>query len=476
MIRNLFLSAFICVHLWLMSAVSPAAPALQLLPAWERLAPTAVKGPSYTGGLYLARGETRSFQLAAWSTGPQQLTATIPAGLTATLYLEAWARVTKVSTYSSQTNKPLPAGLYPDGLRPLKAGDTIACEAGKPTIIWVDVTAARTAKSGVSYLYLNLGGASRAMRVTIWNFTMPVMPFEQTAFTLWANRGKAQPEEELLRHRISTTFTIPSHAPRLAGLGQNAVSIGYWAAIDKKTAAIAKPRPTMNDVLATKAAYAAIPFPYVYLADEVYNDACAKPLYDWSAALRGAGMPVMITIAPRPKWEWLDIYCELPKFHVQANVNTAIARGAEVWSYNCLAQDGYSPKWLIQYRYSDFVLQGGFLNWTHRLTGMLYWAVDKGGADPWTNAEPYGAGYAGEGFLMYPLPDGTLAPSIRLKWLRDGIEDYDYLTLAAIAGEMPLADEVARSVAPDWRNWSRDPVAIEAARRRLGNRLNAIGG
>ena len=34
--------------------------------------------------------------------------------------------------------------------------------------------------------------------------------------------------------------------------------------------------------------------------------------------------------------------------------------------------------------------------------------------------------------------------------------------------------EVARSVGRDWHTWTRDPNAVESARRRLGQKLDAL--
>ena len=66
-----------------------------------------------------------------------------------------------------------------------------------------------------------------------------------------------------------------------------------------------------------------------------------------------------------------------------------------------------------------------------------YWKVDRWNPDPWDDVNNTGAfapghNYPGEGMLVYPGPDAGLvgaAPSMRLKWLRDGVDDYDYVQL-----------------------------------------------
>jgi hypothetical protein len=63
---------------------------------------------------------------------------------------------------------------------------------------------------------------------------------------------------------------------------------------------------------------------------------------------------------------------------------------------------------------------------------------------------------------------------MRLKWLRDGVEDYDYIQILKNLGKADLALEIAHSVGPDWTHWTRDPNAIEAARFQLGEAIDQI--
>jgi hypothetical protein len=52
--------------------------------------------------------------------------------------------------------------------------------------------------------------------------------------------------------------------------------------------------------------------------------------------------------------------------------------------------------------------------------------------------------------------------SLRLKALRDGLEDYEYLVLAGEAGTAKAA-ELAKS----WTSWETDPAKLAAAREEL---------
>ncbi len=163
-----------------------------------------------------------------------------------------------------------------------------------------------------------------------------------------------------------------------------------------------------------------------------------------------------------------------------SNVQYVVSKGDQAWSYNCLVQDAYSPKWLIDFDPMDFRVQPGFINQSLNLTGILYWRVDLWSSDPWNNV--YSSSfptYPGEGMLVYP---GTtvgiqgVAPSMRLKWLRDGADDYDYIDLLKKAGQGTWALQVAAGVGANWSQWSRDGNVAEAARVQLGQKLDTLGG
>lgn len=72
------------------------------------------------------------------------------------------------------------------------------------------------------------------------------------------------------------------------------------------------------------------------------------------------------------------------------------------------------------------------MNHLYGNTGILYWATDNWtgvNCNPWVKTETYPTGN-GDGSLLYPGKDfkGPVA-SIRLKMLREGLEDYELLML-----------------------------------------------
>ena len=473
-----------------------AAPTVWVAPSYQRVKQDASAGTASEISVYAARGEWESFQVVvAGSATNVRITPPAGAPVTVKLYREHYVPVTHGSgTYSTQVNKPEGPGLYPDALIPFDApGGAIAkaqpysIPAGKVQPYWVDLLVPAGCGAGEYLLPFTVssdqGSATVTARLTVWSFELPQKPALQTAFAYWPPvRGQLQPELLLLENRIQPTFTEATHSAALAAAGQSAVHVGFWASLDKSNCTIAKAKPTATDVNAAIAKYAPLP-PYAYIADEVYTSCdSSTPLYNWTEALRGK-VKTLVTIAPRTGWEWLDIFVTLPKFDVPADVAAAQDRGSEVWSYNCLAQDGYSPKWLLDYAPINYRIQPGFLNWRRGLTGLLYWRVDYwsgGTGDPWTSGEVYSSSsYPGEGMLVYPganigMADNTVAPSMRLKYLRDGVDDFDYLTLLVASGQGEWAQGVVAPIAADWKTWTRDSAVLETVRSQLGERLNSL--
>jgi len=86
-----------------------------------------------------------------------------------------------------------------------------------------------------------------------------------------------------------------------------------------------------------------------------------------------------------------------------------------------------------------------------------------------------GLGRPGDGIFLYPPgPIGSTesAPGIRLKAIRDGIQDYEYAQILKNLGQVPLVNSILVPIATSWTNWALDPSALEAARQQLGQQLN----
>jgi hypothetical protein len=83
----------------------------------------------------------------------------------------------------------------------------------------------------------------------------------------------------------------------------------------------------------------------------------------------------------------------------------------------------------------------------------------------------------GDGIFLYPPgPIGSTesAPGIRLKAIRDGIQDYEYAQILISLGQSAFTNSVVQPIATSWTNWTHDPSALEAARQQLGRQLDQL--
>jgi hypothetical protein len=122
--------------------------------------------------------------------------------------------------------------------------------------------------------------------------------------------------------------------------------------------------------------------------------------------------------------------------------------------------------------------------WRDGMKGLLYWGGMSYWSrtdDPWLDAPIYtgsgrpqqggkGIRFNGEGSLVYPARaagyDG-IVPTLRLKALRDAIEDYEYLAILDRLGQSAPAGRIVRRLTESWFQWDTDPAAYEAARAEL---------
>ncbi|MFL5301751.1 MAG: glycoside hydrolase domain-containing protein [Anaeromyxobacteraceae bacterium] len=125
-----------------------------------------------------------------------------------------------------------------------------------------------------------------------------------------------------------------------------------------------------------------------------------------------------------------------------------------------------------------------WLSFRYGASGELYYEtlqsyVDK--ADPWSDVYAFNGN--GDGTLFYPgtparIGGQTDVPvaSIRLKMIREGMEDYEYLKLLTDAGGGDEARAIAKELFP--HAWAADqkPEALMAAREAIAQRILARTG
>ena len=486
----------------------------------DRVGMTQAPGDNKDVKLFAARGEAQSFQivvrgadggLSVSNVNVSDLQGPDGALIPKTafrLYREKYVYVSKASPNWHGSNQPLGPGWYADALipftdpssgKPLSGAQLTALpfdvKAGNNQPIWVDVLVPRTAKAGHytgTYTVTGKqGDMTGQITLTVWNFALPESPALKSSF-LFSQSGSREAQAELLRNRISPASTNPADQAALKEYGLGVNNTGPFSGADVGRCNMT-PAPSVEKFKALASAQHPSLYLYDYSADEIGHCTSLYPtIKQWAANMHAAGIKNLISMSPTPALyddgtgsgrSAVDIWVVLPLMYNnnKAQVQTVLKKGDEVWSYNTLVQDAYSPKWLIDWDPINFRIQPGFLNQSLNLTGLLYWRVDRFPSDPWNNVNNTGAfssgNYPGEGMLVYPGKQVGVAgvvASMRLKWLRDGSQDYDYVQILKNLGREDVALKTARSVAPDWTNWTRDHNAVESARRQLGETINEI--
>jgi hypothetical protein len=150
-------------------------------------------------------------------------------------------------------------------------------------------------------------------------------------------------------------------------------------------------------------------------------------------------------------------------------------KGNEVWWYICWNP----PPPFINYYISEDGIDPRMLSWMQKLydvQGLLYWDVNYWISDPWTDPARAGGALAvyGDGYVFYPgkklgikEPIGT----IRLECIRDGMEDFDYLTLLEKKIGADKTKELIRQVATDTKTFDNNPEKLQRMRREIGEKL-----
>jgi hypothetical protein len=131
-----------------------------------------------------------------------------------------------------------------------------------------------------------------------------------------------------------------------------------------------------------------------------------------------------------------------------------------------------------------------WLAFIDRIEAELYYQIDwcwfyalcgpnSDSNNPWSSVYAFGGN--GDGTLIYPglttLIGGTTPiplPSVRLKHIRDGMEDFEYLIALSKAGQDGFARSVAATFITNAYTFNNDPSALLNARTTLGNKLDGL--
>jgi MYXO-CTERM domain-containing protein len=187
---------------------------------------------------------------------------------------------------------------------------------------------------------------------------------------------------------------------------------------------------------------------------------------------------------------WDDQYSGLQRSKYDADLASGSAK--ELWMYQscmshgCGGTSDYFTGW-PSYMIDTASLRSRAMEWLSfawGVTGELYWdttyAYTEGSADPWADQWQFSGN--GDGTLFYPGTPARIGgttdipvASLRLKMIRAGMQDYEYLKLLSDAGDPQLAHQLATTLFPN--AWTEPSVSdLSAARDRIAARILELTG
>ncbi len=217
-------------------------------------------------------------------------------------------------------------------------------------------------------------------------------------------------------------------------------------------------------------------------------------------------VPFLITRTPvppkdNPEWGTFQGYVDNYSIHgnhlngpeVKRAIKEEIARGGEITWYISCDQRYPQPNYFIDAPAMDLVMVP-WITARYEMDGILYWAINwwSQTTNPWLDAGTFHSGFLcsggwvlnGEGSLWYPgdyTENYTGQPnvegpvsSIRFELLREGIEDYVYLSMLEDMGDEDFARELVQNFVVDVRAFSRNVEELYANRKAMAQRIEEL--
>lgn len=500
----------------------------------ERVRPDDAAKANTVAEIYAAKGEYEGFQVIVKAPSGSSLSGVNfavsdlsgPGGATIaksnlTLYREHYVQVTTKSGWTElenrypSWNRSLGTGWYPDALIPFNDPNTgsptpgstykavpVDIAAGKNQPFWVDVFVPRGSAAGLytGKYTISAGGTQVQgdIKVNVWNFELPLKPSMDSQIPFWSYSSDSA-KAELLRHKLMPKGVDSRSLQRdyISKYGLKSGDMGYFSGAVWNNCSISSPLPSLSTIQTNRSSWYEPGLMVTnYSFDEIDTNAgcvssLASTIKQWARDLHSAGILQMATMGPvqellddgtgKPA---IDIYimaAHVYKRSDKALIETAKAK-SRFWSYTALINSQNSGAtnslvWQIDYKPTNFRIMPGFLNQSLGFSGIFYWAADETqGKDRWTNPVYTNNGYPynGDGYLLYKGDAVGLSgpvPSMRLKWIRDGVEDFEYIEQLKAKNPSGWLAQV-RGVATDYENWNPDSTNLEDVRRAIGNALS----
>ena len=363
-------------------------------------------------------------------------------------------------------------GLWPDPLMPLT--DHINIEKGKFKTVWVEVHVPKDTPGGKYAGKIDIMAEDKIVDsvnilITVWGFPLPDQTHLKTAFDLredilldhypkeqWEGDSRYRERVErikkaycldMLKHRLDPIHNAgnPVFLSKKGDAykldfsdfdkkvefyltqGQKTFSIGeYWPWQSKDMWGRWYGLKDEESVLKVFSAYGKhleekgwLENAYAYIFDETFYR-----VKEVTALIHKAhpGIRNLLTMTPDLAYKDIDIWCPRINNFDPDCIQELKPKGKDVWTYVASPTRPYPSLNLdlpsIEYRILPWIC------WKFKIEGLLYWSVNW-----WVNVNPWESAVTfpnqnGNGCLYYPGKDGPIG-SIRLKTLRDGLEDYE---------------------------------------------------
>jgi hypothetical protein len=345
---------------------------------------------------------------------------------------------------------------------------------------------------------------------------------------------RAKCHDLILAHRLVPDNIYRDRPPRIDDVkrwkaaGASGFNILHISRVDGVKAGEPYPPEAKKQILALLDAYVPklkkeglLDLAYIYGFDEIPPNqfAAVKDIFG-EIKRRYPTVPLMTTAYDQSHGRdtgldpYVDIWVPLtPKFgETTPAIEAARKRGRQVWWYICCQPHHPFANWFVEYSAAEHRLLMGFMAQKFGTQGFLYYSMnlwqtnrtvktpdgktvvqqnapftETVNCGPLTNSDGKSwSDYNGDGLIFYPGPDGPVT-TIRMKCIRDGLDDYEYSWLLkqsvaeAKAGKRRASGEwlnqaqAALTVSPglvrSLREYSTSGADVLAARRELARLL-----
>jgi hypothetical protein len=481
--------------------------------------------------VYMARNEYEPFQIVVKSEKDVDCTVTVTDLYDAEGNLFSKKNFVLYEVHYIYVEEPSPRserepGWYPDGLSPF---DGVTVKKGENTVVWVDVYAPVHQAAGVytGFIYVDVGEVIEIpVTVEVWNFTLPERTSLKSGVEVIVEHVLEahdldwdSPEmesvlytyyETLIEHRVMPLETYFGE-PDVSRDGS--VDTGWmdehlhyfmdtlqvncmmyplyegWPFRDPFGRDLEKTTRYLRGLYEYYSKNGWEDRFFFYFIDEPNSKRAYEEVRDISRKLEEIHPDIKVLVTEQmvpddASWGdlygYVDVWCPLfPCIEEEKElIRERQELGEEVWTYTALTQgERETPFWeldfpVLNYRVSTWMI------WDSQISGLVYWACNwwEEVKNPWVDPGTWiedGDVYNGEGALVYP-GDMECLPSIRLKVLREGMEDYEYFVLLESLGKQSFVDREVKKIVKSWYQWDTNPDRLLEIRTVLGEEISSI--